>query len=105
MGVEFFSLQNIPPLWLYHACQNLPDFQLSLKSKMELSVAISNSEKFRKFKFAKLFCVLIFPEVKNNDSNDTLDDEVQKAVLYTQRYFFLKEMDVIFTLLHMIKCV
>ena len=72
---------------------------------MELSVAIINTKKFRKVKFAKLFCVLIFSEVKKNDSNDTLDDEVQKAVIYTQRYFFLKEMDVIFTLLHMIKCV
>ena len=68
-------------------------------------MAIINTKKFRKVKFAKLFCVLIFPEVKNNDSNDTLDDEVQKAVLYTQRYFFLKEMDVIFTILHTIKCV
>ena len=68
-------------------------------------MAIINTKKFRKVKFAKLFCVLIFPEVKNNDSNDTLDDEVQKAVLYTQSYFFLKEMDVIFTILHMIKCV
>ena len=68
-------------------------------------MAISNSKKFRKSKFAKLFCVLIFPEVKNNDSNDTLDDEVQKAVLYTQSYFFLKEMDAIFTILHTIKCV
>ena len=68
-------------------------------------MAISNTKKFRKVKFAKLFCVLIFSEVKKNYSNDTLDDEVQKAVLYTQRYFFLKEMDVIFTLLHMIKCV
>ena len=68
-------------------------------------MAISNTKKFRKVKFAKLFCVLIFSEVKKNDSNDTLDDEVQKAVLYTQRYFFLKEMDVIFTILHTIKCV
>ena len=55
---------------------------------MELSVAIINTKKFRKVKFAKLICVLIFSEVKKNDSNDTLDDEVQKAVLYTQRYFF-----------------
>ena len=55
---------------------------------MELSVAIINTKKFRKVKFAELFCVLIFSEVKKNDSNDTLDDEVQKAVLYTQRYFF-----------------
>ena len=79
--VDFFLSGNIPTLWLYHACWNLPDFQLSPKSKMELSVAISISKKnLVNLTFAELFCVLIIPEVKKNDSNNTHDDEVKKLI-------------------------
>ena len=35
-------------------------------------------KKLINLKFAKLFCVLIIPEVKKNDSSNTHDDEVKK---------------------------
>ena len=48
---------------------------LELASRVWQLAFPNNSEIFN---FAKLFCVLIIPEVKNNDSNDTLDEKYIK---------------------------
>ena len=70
MGVEIFFFRKYS---LYVALS----YMLELASRV-WQLAFPNNLAI--FNFAKLFCVLIIPEVKKNDSNNTQDDEFKKLI-------------------------